>query len=57
MLKILKFFSTYFLIISCPPLFKVQYHKNYSMEKKFFLPFKAYEIAFNFKYFVSMETH
>ena len=36
MLKFLKFWSPYFLIISCPPLFKVQYHKNYSMEMKNF---------------------
>ena len=36
MLKILKFWSPYFLKISCPPLFKVKYLKIYSMEMKIF---------------------
>ena len=37
MLKILKFCSPYFWKISCPPLFKVQYLKNYSREIKNFV--------------------
>ena len=36
MLKILKFWLPYFLKISCPSLFKVQYLQNYPMEMKNF---------------------
>ena len=31
--------------------------KLFDGNKKFFLPFEAYEIAFNIKYFFSIETH
>ena len=45
MLKILKFWSPYFLKISCPPLFKVQYLKNYSREiKNFFSHLKLMKL-------------
>ena len=42
MLKILKFWSPYFLKISCPPLFEVQYPKNYSREIKNFFSHLKY---------------
>ena len=45
MLNILKFWSPYFLIISCRALFKVQYHKNYSMKiKNFFSHLKLMKL-------------